>query len=29
MRSVDPSSSVTVPPPDQLPAMPVNGPDWA
>src|SRR3954454_11973137 len=29
MRSLDPSSSVTVPPPDQTPAMPANGPDWA
>src|SRR2546429_8943126 len=29
MRSFEPSSSVTVPPPDQLPAMPANGPDWA
>src|SRR3954469_6172095 len=29
MRSVDPSSSVTVPPPDQTPAMPAKGPDWA
>ena len=26
MRSFDPSSSVTVPPPDQFPAMPANGP---
>jgi hypothetical protein len=29
MRSVDPSSSVTEPPPDQLPASPANGPDSA
>src|ERR1043165_9937743 len=29
MRSVDPSSSVTVPLPDQTPAMPAKGPDWA
>src|SRR5690349_7301973 len=29
MRSLDPSSSVTVPPPDQTPAMPAKGPDWA
>src|SRR4051812_47812707 len=29
MRSVDPSSRVTVPAPAQTPAMPANGPDWA
>src|SRR5436305_11079730 len=29
MRSVDPSSSVTVPPPDHAPARPANGPDCA
>src|ERR1700722_5344036 len=30
MRSVEPSSSVTVPPPPQTPAMPANAPpDWA
>src|SRR5947209_11907956 len=29
MRSVDPSSSVTVPPPDHTPAIPTNGPDCA
>ena len=28
-RSREPSSSVMVPPPDQLPAMPANGPDCA
>src|SRR3990170_2653670 len=29
MRSTDPSESVTVPLPDQLPSKPTNGPDWA
>src|SRR3954471_15416283 len=29
MRSLDPSSSVMVPPPDHTPAMPAKGPDWA
>src|SRR3954470_7142657 len=29
IRSVEPSSSVTVPPPLQLPASGANGPDWA
>jgi hypothetical protein len=29
MRSFDPSSRVTVPPPAQLPAIPANGPDCA
>jgi hypothetical protein len=29
MRSFDPSSRVTVPPPDQLPAMPAKAPDCA
>src|SRR3954447_26839333 len=29
MRSVEPSSSVTVPSPDQTPPMPANGPDCA
>jgi hypothetical protein len=29
MRSLEPSSSVTVPPPDHTPAMPANGPACA
>jgi hypothetical protein len=29
MRSVEPSSNVTVPAPDQYPAKPANGPDCA
>ena len=29
MRSLEPSSSVTVPPPDQVPAMPAKALDWA
>src|SRR5882757_1723910 len=29
MRSVEPSSRVTVPPPDHTPAIPENGPDCA
>ena len=29
MRSLEPSSSVTVPPPAQVPAMPAKALDWA
>jgi hypothetical protein len=29
MRSLEPSSSITVPGPDQVPAMPANALDWA